>query len=83
MIQTTFTIKQVNVDQALKLAEAKAEKAGKKIDENLNKNKLTLGDKLKGQIDKVTKTLKDTGVNLGGFDKLSGLLSSAAGPIAI
>ena len=42
-----------------------------------------MGDKLKGQIDKVTKTLKDTGVNLGGFDKLSGLLSSAAGPIAI
>ena len=68
-IQTSFTIKQVNVDQALKKAEKKAENTAKKIDGVLNN---TAGKEIKN----LNKGISALGENLGGLGKIAGTLTS-------
>lgn len=68
-IQTTFTIKQVNIDQALKQAENKAKNSAEKIDKVLNQS----ADK---GIKDVNKGVSALGENLGGLGKIAGILSS-------
>ena len=82
-IETSFTIKQVNVDEALKQAENKAKKTAGKIDNHLNKS---------GNANQMTKSLNaglqsanSLGAKLGGTLKnvLGGLVSGGLWGAAI
>ena len=68
-IETSFTIKQVNVEQALKQAENKAKQTAQKIDGVLNQS-------AGKQIKNINKGVSALGNNLGGLGKIASTLTS-------
>ena len=72
-IQTSFTIKQVNVDQALKKAEKKAENTAKKIDNTLNKAD---NSSVAKNIKELNKGASVFGGSFGSLGKLAGSVAS-------
>ena len=75
-IETSFTIKQVNVDEALKQAENKAARSAKNIDKSLNKSSGT-ANKMTQSLNAGLKTANGLGAKLGGTLKnaFGGLVS--------
>lgn len=85
-IETSFSIKQLNVDEALKLAEAKAKATAQNIDKTLNNNKPVdvkvkpFGQKVKDELEKVKKGIEAAGISGEKFGKIGDVF--AAGKIA-
>ena len=85
-IETSFTIKQLNADEALKQAEEKAKKTAQNIDNTLNKNPVEVqvkpfGKTVAGELKKIKAGLSAVGAEgAGEMGKLAKVFS--AGPIA-
>lgn len=83
-IETTFKIKQVNVDEALQEAEAKAQKSAANIDRSLN-SAGSGANKMTNTLNTGLKTANSLGAKLGGTLKnvFSGIASGGIWGMAI
>ena len=86
-IETTFTIKSVNVDDALRDAENKAERSAKKIDQSLNSAGKGAGKQMASTLQQATKgmdAVAKSGSKIGGVMKnLAGGITGLMNPIGL